>query len=91
MVCWGDPAHGKLGTPIFTSSAPAATIGGGTFTRTFTADPVVGSTVTVAVASGSLPPGLTLGSDGTLSGSASAEDSFDLTVSASNGLFPAST
>ncbi len=74
--------------PVITSAAPpttASTIA--PFHYTFTASGNPRSTFTVG--SGSLPPGLTLGATGTLSGKPTVGGTYTFTIAASNGVLPA--
>jgi uncharacterized cupredoxin-like copper-binding protein len=74
--------------PTITSAAPPATGSQGTaYTHTYTA---TGSApIAFTVTSGSLPPGITLSSGGMLSGVPTAAGTFTGTVTADNGLTPA--
>ena len=82
----------EFGTaPAFTAASPPSTgtVGAAYSTYTFTAS---GSTpITFARASGSLPPGLTLASNGVLSGTPTTSGTYTFTVSASNGVNPDAT
>ncbi len=72
--------------PAFTSTAAVVFLEGqlGTFTLTASGHPAPTFTSTGA----GLPAGITLGSDGVLSGSATASGTFQLTFTASNGVSP---
>ena len=72
------------GTPAFTASTPptSGTVGTAYVGYTFAASGT--APITFARASGSLPPGLTLASNGSLSGTPSAAGSYTFTVSATN-------
>ncbi|TNM37733.1 calcium-binding protein [Nocardioides albidus] len=73
--------------PVFTDSTPPATATVGTpYSYTFTATGNPDPTFTVAT--GSLPDGLTLTSDGVLSGTPTGSGAFTFTVQASNGVLP---
>lgn len=64
---------------------PPAPVSGGSYSHTFT---VTGATGAVAwtLASGALPPGLTLSSDGVLSGTPTTPGTYDFTVRATDSL-----
>ena len=85
--CWGDLAISVKVCPLITldDTLPDA-INGTAYTGAVIASGGSGST-TYAVTSGSLPTGLTLASNGTLSGTPSASGTFNFTVTAtdSNG------
>ena len=77
--------------PTLTNSLPATTsIALGTaFNFTYQTSP--GPAVVFSIASGSLPPGLTLGSTGVLSGTPTQAGTYTGTISASNGTGSATT
>ncbi|MDR5698757.1 putative Ig domain-containing protein [Agromyces aerolatus] len=69
--------------PAISGTPPAGIVGSGySFTYTVTGTP----TPTVSLASGTLPPGLTLSSAGVLSGTPTTAGTFTFTVGASNGV-----
>lgn len=73
--------------PLFTADSPPSTATVGTpYSYTFTASG--GPAPTFAVSSGALPAGLTLTSDGVLSGTPTASGASTFTVTASNGVSP---
>lgn len=84
-VCWGNNAQGRV-APEMTSlpATPAAAVGT-PYSHQFTSTHL--SPAVWTVTSGTLPPGLTLSSDGLLSGTPTKGGVFpNITVSVSNGM-----
>ncbi|HEU5003587.1 MAG TPA: IPT/TIG domain-containing protein [Actinomycetota bacterium] len=78
----GPPPPPATSAPVFTADSPATTaVVGQPYSYTFAAS---GSPAPSFTASGTLPPGLTLGSGGALSGTPTSAGSFAFTVVASN-------
>lgn len=75
--------------PVVTSGAPPPATAGVAYSFTFTAAGT--PPITWAVASGTVPPGLTLSSSGVLSGTPSAAGAYGFTVQAGNGIPPDAT
>jgi alpha-tubulin suppressor-like RCC1 family protein len=85
MACWGDNSAGQFGTaPTITSPSPPAPFAGVPykFTVTGTGSPAPA----FFVLSGSLPPGVSLGTAGKISGTPSGSGTFSFAVGADNGV-----
>lgn len=74
--------------PVFTSSDPPATGAVGTAYGPFAFTASGSPPPTFSVASGALPPGLSLSADGVLSGTPDTSGRFTFTVGAANGVSP---
>ena len=80
----GDPTGGS-GTVVSTPTITTESLPDGTVDRPYTATlEATGNDITWSLDSGTLPAGLTLNSDGTITGTPSAEDSSTFTVKAEN-------
>ena len=80
----GDPTGGSgtvVSTPTITTESLPEGMAGQPYTATLAA---TGNDITWSLDSGTLPAGLTLNSDGTITGTPSAEDSSTFTVKAEN-------
>ncbi len=86
-VCWGKNNDGQL-SPSVSLSGSLTQATGEAFAVSFSARM---SSVSFAVTAGSLPSGLSLSSEGLLTGSSTVTGSFPITVTATNGLISAST
>ena len=94
----GYDSNGGNGSVLFDFRTSAPTISGTPSSPTPANSPYESSftlggipTPTTSVTSGSLPPGLSLSSDGTLNGTPSTPGSYTATVTASNGVTPNAT
>jgi len=86
---WAGPSTGWLSLspdrmPTFTSGTPPGGTQGLAYTFSFAATDPQGLALTYSVASGTLPTGLTLATDGTLSGTPTAAGTYAFTVSATD-------
>lgn len=77
--------------PTFTAASPPSTGTVGTPYATYTFAASGTAPITITKASGSLPPGLTLASNGVLSGTPTAPGTYTFAVTASNGVNPDAT
>ncbi len=85
LACWGDAAGG--GAPSITSLSPPNGTIGSPYNHAFTAAPTKPGS-TFSLTAGALPPGLSLASNGALTGTPStAPGIYNASVTASNGLF----
>jgi alpha-tubulin suppressor-like RCC1 family protein len=92
VACWGNNNNGQGDrSTSLTSSVPPQTINAvsGSYSHTFTAtSPLPGLTTSFLVTSGNLPPGLSLNpTTGVLSGTATEDGSYPVTVIADDGFF----
>lgn len=89
IACWGSNANGQSNSTAFTSSSVSTTVGGQSYSHAFTAESsIAGTTVSYSLAAGStLPPGLTLAPDGSLTGTPTAGGNYTFTVLAGDGVY----
>src|SRR5207245_1849435 len=89
VACWGFNGFGQLGAapPPASPAPPSPTQMNAAYSHMFTSS--AGSpTGSFAVTQGSLPPGLSLSSAGSLTGTPTAAGTFTFNVTISDGLFP---
>lgn len=88
IACWGSNANGQGNSIAFTSSSLSTTVGGQSYNHTFTATSSIGgATVTYSLGGGTLPPGLNLASDGSLTGTPTTGGNYTFTVLAGDGVY----
>ena len=86
VACWGDNEAGQVQPLILPPEPPEGTVGD-PYVHVFHTTPQFPHPV-FALAGGSLPEGLELGEDGTLSGIPTADGAFPLLLAAYDGVLP---
>jgi hypothetical protein len=84
LVCWGDNQFGQS-LPFMVSPAPPEGIVGAPYVHRFGTTPQAPGPE-FSIVDGQVPPGLSLGADGTLAGRPDVAGDYTFTVGASNGV-----
>ena len=88
-VCWGNNQAGRVQPSLNPNDPWPAPVVGEPYSYQFTMDTHVAPAPTFTLVDGTLPPGLTLGPDGELSGTPTAAGSYTFTLAASSlGMSP---
>lgn len=85
IICWGDGIYGQRGPGV--ENAPPAGQVGTPYTHGFATSPVVPA-LEFSLASGALPPGLTLAADGSISGTPTDAGTYEFRACGANGIAP---